>query len=112
MTTKAKQFNVPIGRIAGPLDLEWPSAEDLESDTLGGNRSDSEIEVARWDEVEGFVEEERLIIELLYTQDDVAAAHEEWLEGTYEDPLLYGFDLGTNALTAALSASRCIPLNG
>jgi hypothetical protein len=112
MTTKAEQFDVPIERIAGPLDLEWPSAEDLESDTLGGNRSYFEIEVARWDEVEAFVEEERLIIESLYAKADVSAAHEEWLEETYEDPALYGFDLGTNALVAALSASRCLPFYG
>jgi hypothetical protein len=34
------------------------------------------------------------------------------LEDDFEAPVLYGFDLGTNALTAALAAARCLPFYG
>jgi hypothetical protein len=112
MMARGKQFDVTIQRIEAPIELEWPSEKELESDTLGGNQSYIEIEVAGWSDVGAFIEEERLIIESLHAHDDVAAAHDEWMEEDYEDPTLYGFDLGTNALTAALSAARCLPFYG
>ncbi|MEA2895968.1 MAG: hypothetical protein QOJ84_1583 [Bradyrhizobium sp.] len=111
-TVRGKQFDVTIERTVSADSLEWPSAEELESETLGGNRSYSEVENEGWNEVAQFIEEESGIIESLYASEDVEAAHEAWMEDDFDDPALYGFDLGTNALTAALVAARCLPFYG
>jgi hypothetical protein len=109
---RGKQFDVTIERVVSADGLEWPSDEELESETLGGNRDYSEVEVEDWNEVAELIEEERDIVESLYSSKDVEAAHEAWMEDEFEDPVLFGFDLGTNALTAALAAARCLPFYG
>jgi hypothetical protein len=110
--TQGRHFDITIRRDVSSDGLGWPSADELESETLGGNRSYAQVGIDGWDEVAAFVEEERQIVEKLHASDDVEAAHEAWMEEDYEAPVLYGFDLGTNALTAALAAARCLPFYG
>lgn len=112
MNGRAKKFDVHIECVVAADDLRWPSEEELESETLGGNRGYAFADVEGWHEVAAFLQEEMEIIERLYISDDVEAAHEEWMDEDYELPALYGFDLGTNALSAALAAARCLPFYG
>src|SRR5260370_1042157 len=112
MTARGKHFDVTIQRVVSSDGLKWPTADELESETLGGNRSYAVVGIDGWVEVAAFIEEERQIIEALYASEDIEAAHEAWMEDEFEAPVLYGFDLGTNALTAALAAARCLPFYG
>jgi hypothetical protein len=108
---RGKQFEIPITRDVDPDGMEWPSNEDLLSDTVGGNRDFLPLGRTDWVEVQDAIDEERSVMDTIAASDDQEAAHREWREENAEsdDPTLFGFDLGTNALSAALSAARCVP---
>jgi hypothetical protein len=108
---RGKEFDIPITRDVEPNALDWPSEDDLASETLGGNRDFNPLGRIDWLEVRIAVDEERDIVDRIAKSQDPEADYREWLEGNEEsdEPALHGFDLGTNALAAALSAARCLP---
>jgi hypothetical protein len=108
---RGKHFEIPISRTVDIEALEWPSDEDQESETLGGNRDYVPLGRTDWHEVQIAVDEERSILDSLAASQDWEAVYGEWLKENAEsdDSVLFGFDLGTNALSAALSAARCLP---
>jgi hypothetical protein len=108
---RGRVFDIPITRDVEPSALDWPSDDDLESETLGGNRDFSFLGRIGWLEVGITLEEEEQVIEEIAESQDPDMAYREWFETNeeFDEPALYGFDLGTNALAAALSAARCIP---
>lgn len=90
--------------------MDWPSDDALESETLGGNRDFSPLGRMGWLEVGITLDEEREILEEISGSKDPEATYREFEDNEDSDePALYGFDLGTNALAAALSAASCIP---
>jgi hypothetical protein len=107
---RGKTFGIPITRVVDGTRLCWPSPEERRSETLGGNRDYSSIGRVTWAEVNEAIEEEREAIDRLAEVDDPEFAYEEWVEACYEEPFLFGYDLGTNALSAALAAARCLPV--
>lgn len=62
-----------------------------------------------WTEVREFIDQERKVIGEISRAQDWESLYEEWLEESYENLPLLGFDLGTNALCASLAAARCLP---
>ena len=108
---RGKSFDIPITRAVDSDALEWPSDDDLESETLGGNREYFPLGRTDWHEVRVALDEERGIVADIAASEDWEVAYREWSEENAEsdDPALLGFDLGTNALAAALSAARCLP---
>lgn len=54
------------------------------------------------------------IVDQIAGSQDAGTTYCEWLEENEEsdEPALYGFDLGMNALAAALSAAQCLPFYG
>ncbi|GGI32279.1 hypothetical protein [Bradyrhizobium guangdongense] len=104
-------FDIPITRDVELHALEWPSDDDLKSETLGGNRDFSPLGRMGWVEVGITLDEEEAIIDDIAESQDPGTAYRGWFETNEEsdEPALCGFDLGTNALAAALSAARCIP---
>ena len=64
-----------------------------------------------WREVKSLLDDETELVARFSEAEDTESAYERWLDETEDDiegPLL-GLDLGTNALVAALKASRCLP---
>ncbi|MGN6311334.1 MAG: hypothetical protein ACTHNN_17485 [Xanthobacteraceae bacterium] len=108
---RGKHFDIPITRAVDSDDLGWPSQDDLESETLGGNRDYFPLGRMNWDEARITLDEEQGIMDEIAASQDWEAAYRKWSEENAEsdDPALLGFDLGTNALAAALSAARCLP---
>lgn len=90
--------------------LEWPNKRILRSESLGGNRDYYPIGRMGWKEVQETINDEVAILQLILGSEDPEAEHENWEESTYEEPDggLLGLDLGTNSLSAALSASGCV----
>jgi hypothetical protein len=106
---RGKIFEIPITRSIEVEDLSWPSAEERRSETLGGNRGYSSLGRATWSEVREFVAAESEIMDRISKAGDWEACFHDCLEEYEEESFLYGFDLGTNALSAALAAARCLP---
>jgi hypothetical protein len=106
---RGKVFEIPITRSVEAVDLSWPSAEERRSETLGGNRDYFPLGRATWSEAREFFAAERSILDRIAGAGDWEDCFYDWLEECEEDPFLYGFDLGTNALSAALAAARCLP---
>jgi hypothetical protein len=89
---RGKRFMVSITRV-DPTTLEWPSAEERRSETLGGNRDYARLGHVKWSDVREFVNVERHTVEEIAQASDWETHYEDWLEERYEDPFLFGFDL-------------------
>jgi hypothetical protein len=109
---RGRKFEIPITRSIESVDLAWPSAEERRSESLGGNRDYCPLGRVRWTDVRQFIDAERSVINRIAGADDWEACYVAWLEECEEDPFLAGFDLGTNALSASLSAARSLPFYG
>jgi hypothetical protein len=106
---RGKKFEIPITRSVDANGIEWPSAEERRSEILGGNRDFAKLGRATWSEVLEFIDAERDVVATIAQAEDWEACYEAWSENCWEEPFLFGFDLGTNALSAALAAARCLP---
>lgn len=106
-----KLFKVKIDQAIETSGLSWPTGEERQSETLGGNREYFELGRIGWRGVKELLDLEGELVARFYHSEDPEAAHDEWQEEIDENPDagLLGFDLGTNALVAALRASRCLP---
>jgi len=87
----------------------WPDWEELHSENVGMNHSYFPLGQFGWKDVRTCLEEERIALRDLYRRTDVEVAYEEWEEEQGWEGFLLGLDLGTNALVAALRASKCFP---
>jgi hypothetical protein len=100
---------VSITRAVDAHGLTWPTSQERRSETLGGNHDYAPLGRLRWTEVREHIDCERSVIDRIAAADDAEECHAEWLEECAEDLCMLGFDLGTNALSAALAAARCLP---
>jgi hypothetical protein len=94
------------------LDADWSSGlPDDVADEAGTMNHEYEPvlpppEAASWPDTE------REMVERFADAGDDGASHEEWLEERWQaGPFLFGFDLGTNALCAALALAGCVPVS-
>jgi hypothetical protein len=109
---RGKIFGIDVRSSVAANELSWPSREERRSETLGGNRSYSGLSGIKWLEVREFVSQERAVISRLEGADDWEATYADWCDECEDEPFLFGFDLGTNALSGALCAARCLPFYG
>lgn len=109
MGFRGRKFEIAVTRNVDASDLFWPSQQERRSETLGGNRDYVPLGRVAWAEVREHIDAERGVIDEIANADDWEGCYSEWREECESDLCLLGFDLGTNALSAALAASRCLP---
>lgn len=106
-----KGMKLRIERTVKVESLSWPSPAERRSDTLGGNRGYCDLGRMGWPAVKKILLDEVAAVARVRASEDPESECELWMDECFDDlsgPQL-GFDLGTNALSAALSASRCLP---
>lgn len=106
MTGKDSSFE--ITRNVRAEDLFWPDQEELRSENVGMNHSYYPLPLCSWKDVKSYIEEEKVLLRDLGSQPE-SEPDEEWDDEDVWDDSLLGLDPGTNALTAALRASKCFP---
>lgn len=110
-TARGAQFDVDIERTVTADDLDWPWGVGSERDGVACNREYWSLPSIGWGRVLKTIDQERQVIDRLCASPDYLSAYEDWdrRRDDGEAEALIGFDLGVNALAAALKAARSLP---
>ena len=102
-----KHLSFETTRDVRAADICWPEQEELRSENVGMNHSYYPLPRCTWKDVRSYIEEERALLRESASQPN-EEDEDEWDENEWDETLL-GLELGTNALVAALRASKCFP---
>ena len=108
---RGREFDLVIEQTVAPFDLEWVRGASQAEDNLGWNASYRRLPQFAWKTVKEVIRLERDTIDQICTSVDLETGYDRWIHAVDQgdaSPLI-GFDLGTNALTAALRAGRHLP---
>ena len=108
---RGREFDLVIEQSVAPSDLEWMRGASQAEDNLGCNAGYRRLPRFGWKAVKELIGLERDTIGQVCRSVDLETGYDRWIHAVDQgdaSPLI-GFDLGTNALTAALRASRHLP---